>query len=38
MKKIMSLIKVSMTQNMNLFKLNTKKQSRASKIILPVIL
>ena len=38
MKKILSLIKVSLNHDMNLLKINTKKQKKATKIILPVVL
>ena len=38
MKKIFSLFKACMTDNMNLFKIKSKKQSGISKIILPVFL
>ena len=38
MKKLFSLIKVSLNHDMNLFKINTKKSSKLSKILLPIIL
>ena len=38
MKKIVSLIKASMTDNMSLFKLNTKNKTKASKKLIPIIL
>ena len=38
MKKIISLIKVSLNHGMNIFKINTKKQSKFSKVFLPLIL
>ena len=38
MKKIISLIRVSLNHDMNLFKINTKKQSIFSKYILPIFL
>ena len=38
MKKMLSLIKASMTQNMDLFKIKSKKQSKASKTLLPIFL
>ena len=38
MTKIISLIKAGMTENMNLFKINNKKQSKISKRVFPVIL
>ena len=38
MKKYISLIKACMTDNMRLFKINSKKQSEISKKIIPVIL
>ena len=38
MKKIILLIKASMTENMNLFKINNKKQSKISKKVFPTIL
>ena len=38
MKKILSLIKVSMTQNMNIFRVSTKNKSTRSKIIIPIAL
>ena len=38
MKKIISLIKASMTENMSLFKIKTKNQSKSSKTILPIFL
>lgn len=38
MKKLLSLIKACMTDNMNLFKIKTKNQSKRSKIILPFFL
>ena len=38
MKKLYSLIKASMTSDMNLFKINTKNSSKASKIMLPIFI
>ena len=38
MKKILALVKVSLSYNMNIFKINTKKQSKFSKVLLPLIL
>ena len=38
MTKLFSLIKASMTEDMNIFKINTKKNNTFSKIILPIIL
>lgn len=38
MKKMLSLIKACMTDNMSLFKIKSKKQSKASKILLPIFL
>ena len=38
MKKIFSLVKSSMTDGMNLFKISTKKKNTFTKIILPIIL
>lgn len=38
MKKLISLIKASMTQNMSLFKIKTKKQTQLSKITIPLFL
>lgn len=38
MKKIISLIKVSMTEDMNLFKVSTKNKNNFTKIALPIIL
>ena len=38
MNKIISLIKVSLNHDMNIFKINTKKQSKYSKILIPFIL
>lgn len=38
MKKIISLIKVSLNHDMNIFKINSKKQGKFSKFILPLIL
>ena len=38
MKKIISLIKVAMTDNMNIFKINTKNDSKAAKVVLPLFL
>ena len=38
MNKIISLIKVSFNHDMNIFKINTKKQSNCSKIILPLLI
>ena len=38
MKPLLSLIKVSLNHDMNIFKINSKKQSKLSKIILPIIL
>lgn len=38
MKKIISLIRASMTENMNLFKINNKNQSKISKKVFPAIL
>lgn len=38
MKKILSLIKVSLNHDMNLLKVNTKKQKKITKILLPIIL
>lgn len=36
MKKIISLIKATMTEDMNLFKVSTKKKSKTNKIIIPI--
>ena len=38
MKRFFSLIKASMTEGMNLFKISTKKNSKFTKIVLPVFL
>ena len=38
MNKIISLIKASMTEGMNIFKISTKKNNIFSKIILPIII
>ena len=38
MKKILSLIKVSLNHDMNILKVNTKKQKKLTKIILPIVL
>ena len=38
MKKIVSLIKACMTENMNLFKIRNKKDSKRSNVILPIFL
>ena len=38
MKKYLSLIKASMTEGMNIFKISTKKNTKFSKVMLPVIL
>ena len=38
MKKLLSLIKASMTENMNLFRVKTKNQSQTSKKIIPIVL
>ena len=38
MKKMLSLIKVSLNHDMNIFKISTKKQSKKSKILFPLIL
>lgn len=38
MKKIFSLIKASMTEDMNIFKISTKKKSNFTKIVLPIFL
>lgn len=38
MNKIISLIKVSLNHDMNLFKINSKKQNQVSKIVIPLIL
>ena len=38
MKKVFSLIKANMSEGMNLFKINTKKSSAFSKIIIPIFL
>ena len=38
MKKYLSLIKAAMSEGMNIFKVSTKKKSKFSKIILPVVL
>ena len=38
MKKIISLVKAGMTENMNLFKVNTKNQSEKSKKIFPIVI
>ena len=38
MKKLLSLIRVSMTQNMSIFKISKKNQSKTSKLILPIII
>ena len=38
MKKYLSLIKASMSEGMNIFKVNTKKKSKFVKIFLPIIL
>ncbi|MBR2828409.1 MAG: hypothetical protein IKE70_04180 [Bacilli bacterium] len=38
MKPLLSLIKVSLNHDMNIFKINTKKQSKFSKVLLPLIL
>ena len=38
MKKMISLIKASMTEGMNLFRVNTKKKSLFTKIVLPILI
>lgn len=38
MKKLFSLIKATLSENMNLFKINTKNSSKLSKILLPIFL
>ena len=38
MKKLFSLIKVSLNHDMNLFKINSKKSSKAAKIIVPIVI
>ena len=38
MKKMISLIKASMTEGMNLFRVNTKKRSAFTKIVLPILI
>ena len=38
MNKIFSLIKASMTEDMNLFKVSTKKKSPFTKIVLPILI
>ena len=38
MKKIISLVKAGMTENMNLFRINTKNQSEKSKKIFPIVI
>ena len=38
MNKLISLIKASMTENMNIFKINTKNSSKFTKIVLPIFL
>ena len=38
MKKLFSLIKASMSEGMNIFKINTKKKSATSKILIPIML
>lgn len=38
MEKLISLLKATMSQDMSLFKIKTKKQSKISKIILPIVL
>ena len=38
MKPFLSLIKVSLNHDMNIFKINSKKQSKFTKIILPIII
>ena len=38
MKKIMTLIKVSLNHDMNIFRINTKKQSKLKKILVPLAL
>ena len=38
MKKLFSLIKASMSEGMNIFKINTKKSSTFTKVFLPIIL
>ena len=38
MKKIISLIKACMTENMNLFKIKTKNQSETSKKVFPILI
>ena len=38
MKKVFSLIKASMTQGMNLFRINTKSKNKITKVFLPIIL
>ena len=38
MKKIISLLKASMTEGMNIFRISTKKENAFTKIILPIIL
>ena len=38
MKKLMSLIRACMTEDMNLLKINSKKQSKTDKLLLPIVL
>ena len=38
MKKLLSLIRASMTEGMNIFRINTKKKSFNTKVILPIVL
>ena len=38
MHKLISLIKATMTEDMNIFKINTKKSSKFTKVFLPIIL
>lgn len=38
MEKLISLLKATMSQDMSLFKIKSKKQSKISKIILPIVL
>ena len=38
MQKIFSLIKATMSDDMNIFKINTKKQNKFTKVLLPIVL
>ncbi len=38
MKKIFSLIRASMSEGMNIFKVNTKKKNTFTKVLMPIIL